>query len=127
MTQNPHKPNNGKRRPFYRRNQTETPWAATWRRSPERMREHVTRMTAARAAKAEERGQLVQALFDMMPSVPTRPYALRDQLVELWLKAYGEELTPKQGWLEIRCAMRLGMVGRTDNGDYIPRHSTERD
>jgi hypothetical protein len=114
------------RRPFQRKPDFETPWARAWRRSPERMREHVTRMTEARTAKAEERASLIQALFDMMPSEPMRPYVLRDRLVELWSTAYGEELTLAKAWLEIRCAIRQGLVGRTDDGDYIPRHSTER-
>lgn len=128
MSQNPHKPNRGQQRRQFvpKQKTTETPWARAWRRSPERMREHITRLTEARASKAEERALLVQALFDMMPSEPMRPYILRDRLVELWAQSYGEELSLKAAWLEIRCAMRQGLVGRTDDGDYIPRHSTER-
>lgn len=83
-------------------------------------------MVDARTAKAEERASLVQALFDMMPEEPVRPFLLRDRLVELWETAYGEKLTRRQGWLEVRCAMRHGMVAQTDDGDYIPRHSTRR-
>lgn len=118
--------NNFHNRNNRRQQPRETPWARAWRRSPERMREHVTRMVEARTAKAGERAALVQALFDMMPSEPVRPFELRDRLVELWETAYGEKLTRRQGWLEVRCAMRQGMVAQTDDGDYIPRHSTER-
>jgi len=109
--------------PYRRKPDAETPWQRTWRLSPERMREHVTRMVKMRAEKAEERASLIQALFDMMPDTPVRPYELRDTLAALWFETYGEELDAKAAWLQVRRAIRNGMVGKTDDGKYYPRKS----
>lgn len=93
-----------------------------WRRHPERLREHITKLSKLRADKAEERGRLIQALFNMMPSQPMRAFELRDRLADLWLETYDEQLDRKQAWAEVRRAMRLGMVGRSDDDLYVPRH-----
>lgn len=93
-----------------------------WRRHPERLRDHITKLSKLRADKAEERGRLIQALFNMMPSQPMRAFELRDRLADLWLETYDEQLDRKQAWAEVRRAMRLGMVGRSDDDLYIPRH-----
>ncbi len=93
-----------------------------WRRHPERLRQHIDRLSKMRSDKAEERGRLIQALFNMMPVQPMRAFELRDRLSALWLETYSEELDKKQAWSEVRRAMRLGMVGRSDDDLYIPRH-----
>jgi len=97
-------------------------WTIMWRRHPERLRQHIDRLSKMRSDKAEERGRLIQALFNMMPSQPMRAFELRDRLAALWLETYSEEIDKKQAWSEIRRAMRLGMVGRSDDDLYIPRH-----
>lgn len=109
--------------PYRRKRDAETPWQRTWRRSPERMREHVTRMVDMRAAKAEERASLVQAILDMMPAKAVRPYEFRDTLAGLWFETYGEELDAKAAWAQVRRAVRNGMVAKTDDGLYEPRKS----
>ena len=97
-------------------------WTIMWRRHPERLRQHIDRLSKMRTDKADERGRLIQALFNMMPPQPMRAFELRDRLAALWLETYSEELDKKQAWSEVRRAMRLGMVGRSDDDLYIPRH-----
>lgn len=98
-------------------------WAEMWKCHPERLREHVGRMTAARAAKSEERGRLIQAVFDMIPTDPMRPFELRDMLAVLWSETYGEPLSKKQAWAVVKSAQRRAMVGQTDDNLYFVRHS----
>lgn len=108
------------RRPFDRRRTT--PWQEAWRRSPERMREHINRLNEARTAKSDEKAALVQAVFNLISPDPMPPYELRDRLAAEWLKCYEEDLDRKQSWNLVRLAMRKGMVGRTDDGMIYPRH-----
>jgi hypothetical protein len=66
-------------RPFRRRagqaitRRPESPWARAWRLSPERMREHISRLNEARTAKSEEAAQLVQAVLNLIPTEVTAP------------------------------------------------------
>jgi hypothetical protein len=80
-------------------------------------------MCAAREAKAGERGRLIQAIFDMMPTEPMRPFELRDTLALLWRETYNETLDRKTAWATVKAAQRRGMVGQTDDNLYFVRHS----
>jgi hypothetical protein len=104
-------------------NQKPTHWQAMWAKHPERLRQHIDRLTAARGAKAEERGRLIQAVFDMIPTEPMRPHELRDALALLWTETYGEPMDKKAAWNMVRSAQRLGMIGQTDDNLYFVRHS----
>lgn len=104
-------------------NSKPTYWQTMWRKHPERLREHITRMCAAREAKAGERGRLIQAIFDLMPTEPMRPFELRDTLALLWRETYGETLDRKTAWATVKAAQRRGMVGQTDDNLYFVRHS----
>lgn len=86
------------------------------------MRAHVEALTKLRQAKAEERGQLIQSIFNMIPQTPVQPFVLRDTLSKVWLECYAEPLDKKQSWAVIKAASRRGMVGRTDDGMIYPRH-----
>lgn len=117
--------------PFRRRktkpvNRKETPWEKAWRISPERMREHLTRMNDARTKKAEQNAELIQAILNALSEVvtePIPPYKLRDLFQETWNESYGEEKTKREAWNLLRIAMRNGMIGRTENGLIYPRKS----
>lgn len=114
--------------PFRRRktkpvNRKETPWEKAWRISPERMREHLTRMNDARTKKAEQNAELIQAILNMLPDEPCQPYQLRDLFKQTWNESYGEEKTTKEAWNLLRVAMRHGKIGRTENGLIYPRKS----
>ena len=98
-------------------------WQTMWKKHPERLRENITKMCAAREAKAGERGRLIQAIFDMMPTEPMRPFELRDTLAVLWQETYGEALDRKTAWATVKAAQRRGMVGQTDDNLYFVRHS----
>jgi hypothetical protein len=104
-------------------NKKPTHWQAMWRKHPERLREHITRMVVARGAKAQERGRLIQAIFDMMPTEPMRPFELRDTVALLWGETYGEVMDRKTAWATVKAAQRRGMVGQTDDNLYFVRHS----
>ena len=104
-------------------NSKPTYWQTMWKKHPERLREHITRMCAARDGKAAERGRLIQAIFDMMPTEPMRPFELRDTLALLWRETYGETLDRKTAWATVKAAQRRGMVGQTDDNLYFVRHS----
>lgn len=106
-------------RPFRRR---PSPWQIAWRRSPERMREHLNRLNGARTAKSDERAALVQAVFNLLPTDPMPPYELRDRLLTEWSRCYDEAIDKKAAWNLVRLGMRKGMVGRDENGLIYPRH-----
>jgi hypothetical protein len=99
----------------------ESPWKRAWRLAPERMREHLTQMNEARSKQSEQRGELVQALLNMMSVEPVQPYVMRNNLKSLWKECYNEDKTDKESWNLIRMAMRKGMIGRTDNNLIYPR------
>jgi len=116
-------------RPFRRRanapitRRPESPWARAWRLSPERMRDHVEMLNAARTAKSEEAAQLVQAVLNLVPADRGyRAHELRDLFAAEWGRCYGETLTKKEAWNKVRKAMRHGMLGRDDKGLIYPRH-----
>ena len=124
MSQEPNQPYPFRRRrgnPNFTRKPTH--WQAMWKKHPERLRENITKMCEARSAKAQERGRLIQALFDLMPVEPMRPFELRDTLALLWQETYGEALDRKTAWANVKAAQRRGMVGQTDDGLYFVRHS----
>lgn len=101
----------------------ESPWARAWRLSPERMRDHVQMLNAARTAKSEESAQLVQAVLNLIPADRGyRAYEVRDLFAAEWGRCYGETLTKKEAWNKVRKAMRHGMLGRDDKGLIYPRH-----
>jgi hypothetical protein len=100
----------------------ESPWAKAWRQSPERMADHIKKLNVARLAKSDEKAQLVQAVFNLMPADPVFPYQLRDALAREWKLCYEEDVEPKAAWNLVRLAMRKGMVGRSDDGRIYPRH-----
>lgn len=100
----------------------ESPWARAWRLSPERMRDHVEMLNAARTAKSEEAAQLVQAVLNLLPpDQGYRAHELRDLFASEWGRCYDEMLTKKEAWNKIRKAMRHGMLARDDNGLIYPR------
>ena len=116
-------------RPFRRRagqpinRRPESPWARAWRLSPERMREHISRLNEARTAKSEESAQLVQAVLNLIPADRGyRAHEIRDLFAAEWGRCYDEPLTKKDAWNKIRKAMRHGMLARDDNGLIFPRH-----
>lgn len=116
-------------RPFRRRNQPivprrpESPWARAWRLSPERMKQHISDLNAARTAKSEEAAQLVQAVLNLIPADRGyRAHEIRDLFAAEWGRCYDEPLTKKDAWNKIRKAMRHGMLGRDDKGLIYPRH-----
>lgn len=94
-----------------------------WAKHPGRLREHIDRMTKIREEKSAERGRLIQAIFDMMPTEPMRPYEIRDLLAIEWETTYGEPIDKKKAWAIVRAAQRRGMVGQTDDNLYFVRHS----
>ena len=101
----------------------ESPWARAWRLSPERMKEHVEMLNAARTAKSEEAAQLVQAVLNLVPADRGyRAHELRDLFAAEWGRCYGETLNKKEAWNKVRKAMRHGMLGRDDKGLIYPRH-----
>lgn len=101
----------------------ESPWARAWRLSPERMKQHVENLNAARTAKSEEAAQLVQAVLNLIPADRGyRAHELRDLFAGEWGRCYDEPLTKKEAWNKIRKAMRHGMLGRDENGLIYPRH-----
>jgi hypothetical protein len=118
--------------PFRRRRQNpitprrpESPWARAWRLSPERMKEHVEMLNAARTAKSEEAAQLVQAVLNLIPADRGyRAHELRDLFASEWGRCYGETLNKKQAWNKVRKAMRHGMLGRDDKGLIYPRNTS---
>jgi hypothetical protein len=118
--------------PFRRRRQNpitprrpESPWARAWRLSPERMKEHVEMLNAARTAKSEEAAQLVQAVLNLIPvDRGYRAHELRDLFASEWGRCYGETLNKKQAWNKVRKAMRHGMLGRDDKGLIYPRNTS---
>lgn len=97
-------------------------WADIWKHAPDKMRKHITTLSTIRTEKAQERGRLIQAIFNLLPEVPMFPYELRDAFAVEWESCYGEVLDRKQAWSHIRCALRQGMIAKNDEGRYIVRH-----
>ena len=120
-----HDPNPNPQPPRRRRNfrQNPTHWQKMWAKHPGRLREHIDRMAKIREEKSAERGRLIQAIFDLMPTEPMRPYELRDLLAHEWETTYGEPIDKKKAWSIVRAAQRRGMVGQTDDNLYFVRHS----
>jgi len=110
---------NNRSQPIHRK---ETPWERAWRLSPERMREHVNKLTEARVKKSEETAALVQVVLNLIPADPVAPYKLRDTFRQLWKETYDEDKTNQEAWNLLRLAMRHGKIGKTENGLIYPRH-----
>lgn len=108
MTPKPPRPGRGRR----------NHWRSVWKQHPERMRENLASLIAIKRDVANQRQTRLMAIVGLMPPGPMPSWVLRDELVEAWASAFGEELTTRQAWNEVRFGVRRGVFVLRQNGEY---------
>lgn len=93
-------------------------WRDVWRRHPERMRDNLDLLRSINREKAEQRHTRLMAIVGMMPKGAKGSWVLRDELAEAWAEVFGEELTTRQAWNEVRFGIRRGVFVLRQDGLY---------
>lgn len=82
------------------------------------MKDNLDALRSINREKAEQRQTRLMAIVALMPPGPKGSWALRDELAEAWESAFGEELTTRQAWNEVRFGIRRGVFVLRQDGLY---------
>lgn len=93
-------------------------WNEIRARNPERMKAHLENLNRVHREGAAAREGRLRPLVGIMPSREMASWELRDELAQAWEDVYGEEITSKFAWLEVRFGIRRGLFRLTPSGKY---------